>query len=171
MAAANCSPQSQRNDPRISPVKHCAWMRSNGATAVVGSPRVIASAALALPFAPSCTYPVALNRPHFVGMSVDAMRRGGPVSMPLAMRLRRTFRCFRNGAARAQAVDFGRVESQFLENLIVVLADFRSALCGHFGDAMHLNRTADRRSNLAASALHRDDDVIRSQRWTVHHPF
>src|SRR5437868_8831087 len=150
MAAANCSPQSQRNDPRISPVKHCAWMRSNGAAAVVGSPRVIASAALALPFATSCTYPVALNRPHFVGMSVDATRLSELVSSVLAMRSRGTFRCFRNCAACAQAIDFGYVESQLLQNLLVVLADIRRALCGHFGDAVHLNRTADRRSNLAA---------------------
>src|SRR6266850_6569998 len=136
-------------------------MRSNGAATVVGSPSVITSAAL--PFAPSCTYPIALNSPHLVGMRVDAARLSGPVPLPMSMRLRRAFRCFRNGATRAQAVDFGRVESQFLENLVVVLSDFRSALCGHFGNAMHLNRTADRRSDLAARPLDRDDDVIRSQ--------
>src|SRR5260221_3742449 len=104
-------------------------------------------------------------------MRVDATRLSELVSSVLAMRSRRALRCLGNGAARAQTIDFGRVESQFLENLVVVLSDFRSALCGHFGDAMHLDGTADGRSNLAAGALDRDDDVIRLQLWVVDHLF
>src|SRR5262249_38112316 len=56
----------------------------------------------------------------------------------------------RKGAARPQAVDVGRGEPQLLENLLVVLSEVRGAPGGHFGDAMHLNRTADRRGQAAA---------------------
>src|SRR6266446_9022798 len=101
-------------------------MRSNGAAAAVGSPRAIASAAL--PFAPPCTYPRALNSPHLVGMRVDATRLSELVSSVWAMRSRSALRCVRNGAAGAQTFDFGRVESELLQNLLVVLADVRRAL-------------------------------------------
>src|SRR5260221_13640697 len=102
-------------------------------------------------------------------MRVVAIRLSGPVPLPMSIRLRRTFRCVRNGAARAQSVDFGRAESQLLEYLVVVLSDFRSALRGYLGDAMHLNRTADRRGQPFACALERNDDVIRSQLGIVDH--
>src|SRR5579862_4208054 len=142
-------------------------MRSNEAATFVGSPSVITSAAL--PFAPPCTYPLTLNSPHLVGMSVDAMRLSAPIRVSMGMRLRRTFRCLRNGAACAQAIAFEHVESQLPENLLVVLSDFGSALGGCFGDAVHLDRTADRRGQVAADALQRDDDVIRPQLWIVDH--
>jgi hypothetical protein len=54
-----------------------------------------------------------------------------------------------NGTACAQAIDIGRAEPQLLEHLVVVFAEFRSALCGHQGDAMQSNRAADRRGQLA----------------------
>src|SRR6266496_4347343 len=148
-------------------------MRTNGASTSLRSPKVIASAVfvLALPFVTSCAYPIASNSPHLVGMRVSATRLSELVLSVLPMRLRRALRCFRNGTARAQTVDFGCVESQFLENLVVVLSDVRGALCRYLGDTMHLNRTADRRCQLAAGAFERDEDVIRSQLWIVDHLF
>src|SRR5258708_1540423 len=143
-------------------------MRSNGAGTFVGSPSVTTRAAL--PVAPPCTYPVALNSPHLVGSRVDAMRLSG-AGVRILIRSRRTFRNFRNGAACAQAVDVGRVESQFLENLVVVLSDLRSTLCGYLGYTMHLNRAVDRRRQLAAGALQRDDNVVRPQLRVVNHLF
>src|ERR1700694_1160285 len=136
-------------------------MRSSGAFTALMSPRISASAELVCPFAfaRSCAYPIASNGPHLVGRRVEAMRLGEQ----LAMRLRCTLRRLRNSATRTQAIDFGRVESQFLENLVVVLSDFRSALRGYFGNSMHLNRTADRRRQLAAGAFQRDDDVVQPQ--------
>src|SRR6266852_5581575 len=76
---------------------------------------------------------------------------------------------FWDGAARTQAVDVCRVEPQLLENLLVVLSELRGALCGHFGDAMHLNRTADRRGQLAAGTVERNDDVVQPQLWIGDH--
>src|SRR5712692_2489299 len=74
-----------------------------------------------------------------------------------------------NGAARAQAVDFSRIESELPEQLLVVLSDLRSAPCWHFRDAMHLNRAADRRGELAAGAFERNDDRVRPQLRIVDH--
>src|SRR6266567_2855168 len=130
-------------------------MRSNGASASFTSPKIIATAAfvLALPFVTSCAYPIASNSPHLVGRRVDAMRLAGPVSIRLAMRLRRTLPWLRNGPARAQSIDLDRIESQLLENLVVVLSDFRGALRGYFGNSMHLDRAADRGRQLAAGAF------------------
>src|SRR5258706_3393138 len=138
-------------------------MRSNGASPALRSPSVIARAAFALPVPTSCTYTVAWNSAHLVGMRADAMRLGGRISTPSLIRLRRTLLRFGNDTERAQAIDFGRVESQFAENLVVVLSDFRSALRRYFGNAMHLDRTADRRGQPFACALERNDDVIGSQ--------
>src|SRR5262249_6698847 len=53
--------------------------------------------------------------------------------------------CFRYGPACAQGIDVVRVKPQLLEDLVVVLAECRSAPSPHFGDAMNLNRTADGR--------------------------
>src|SRR5438876_7645432 len=82
------------------------------------------------------------------------------------------FRCcrnwlcgLRNDAAGIQAGDFRRAESELFENLFVVLAEFRRAFRRHFADTMHLNRTADRRAQLAARAFERHDDIIQSQLW------
>ena len=81
------------------------------------------------------------------------------VTYPTAAAAR--FFCFRHGAARVQAVDLGRAESELRENFFIVFSKCRRALCRHFGDAMHLNGTADRRGQLAACAFERNDDVIR----------
>src|SRR5258706_3724783 len=146
-------------------------MRSNGASPALRSPSVIARAAFALPVPTSCTYTIAWNSAHLVGMRADAMRLGGRISTPSLIRLRRTLLRFGNDTERVQAIDFGRVESQFAENLVVVPSDFRSALRRYFGNAMHLDRTADRRGQPFAGALERNDDVIRSQLWIVDHLF
>jgi len=71
------------------------------------------------------------------------------------------FLCFRNGTAFMQTVDFGRAESELLENLLVVFSNLWGALRGHFGDAMHLKRAADCGRQLAAGTVERNDDVIR----------
>src|SRR6266853_6995424 len=126
-------------------------MRSNGAVTVVGSPKVSASAVFAPPAA-SCTYTIEWNMPHRVGRRVNATRLSELVSSVLAMRSRRSLRCLGNGATSAQTFNLGRGESQFLQNVVVVLADIRRAHRRHLDDAMHLNRTADRRRQLAASA-------------------
>src|SRR3954469_7596665 len=46
-------------------------------------------------------------------------------------------------ADRTQTIDFFRVESEFLENFVVVFSQLRRSLCRYFCDAVHLNRTAD----------------------------
>src|SRR5258708_25496123 len=74
-----------------------------------------------------------------------------------------------NGAARAQTVDFGRIEAELPEHLLVVLSDVRSAPCRHFRDAMHLDRAADRRGELAAGSFERNDDLVRPQLRIVDH--
>src|SRR5437588_5228028 len=51
---------------------------------------------------------------------------------------------FPDDAARAQALDFFRVEPEFLETFVVVFAKIGRAPCRYFCDAVHLNRTADR---------------------------
>src|SRR5712672_1817089 len=79
------------------------------------------------------------------------------------------FLCFRNGAARTQTIDFGRAESELPENLIVVFSNLWGALRGHFGDAMHLKRAADRRRQLAAGTVERNDDVVRPELGIVDH--
>src|ERR1700722_7732855 len=76
---------------------------------------------------------------------------------------RRALLRFRNGAARAQAVDFGGGEPKLLENLLVVFSKRWSALRSHFRYAVHANGAADRRGQIAACAFERNDDLIRSQ--------
>ena len=71
--------------------------------------------------------------------------------------------CFRDGAAGTQARDVVTCKSKFLQHGIVMLADSRRAPGRHFGDTVHLNRTADGRGQLLAGSFERNDDVIRSQ--------
>src|ERR1700721_2615323 len=59
-----------------------------------------------------------------------------------------------------QTNDFGHAESKLPENLLVVFSNLWGALCGHFGDAMHLKRAADGGRQLAAGATERNNDVI-----------
>src|SRR4030095_7382266 len=77
--------------------------------------------------------------------------------------------CLSDRAARAQLLNCLRVESQFFENLFVVFADFRRAFRRHFRHTVHLDRTADRGSQLAARALKRNDNVIQPQLRIVDH--
>src|SRR3981189_2758951 len=79
------------------------------------------------------------------------------------------FRCFRNGAARTQTIDFGRVESELPENLVVVFSNLWGSLRGYLGDAMHLKRAADWGRQLAAGTVERNDDVIRPELGIVDH--
>src|SRR5216684_373758 len=81
----------------------------------------------------------------------------------------RVFLCFRNGTARTQTIDFGRAKSELPENLLVVFSNLRGALRGHLGNAMHLKRAADRRRQLAAGTVERNDDVIRPELGIVDH--
>src|SRR5262249_33547206 len=74
--------------------------------------------------------------------------------------LGRAFLGFRYGAACAQAVDVLGVKSQLAEDLVRVLAEIGGAPRRHLGDAVHLNRAADRRGQLAAGAFERNDDVV-----------
>src|SRR3984885_5724237 len=135
--------------------------------------------------------PRAWNMPHLVGMRAFATRQSIEVSgvafmYALAFQIyaatpsypatqstcrwgmaslgrRRALLRFRNGAARAQAVDFSDAEPELLENLVVVFSKRRSALRSNFRHAVHLNGAADRRGQFAACAFKRNDDLIRSQ--------
>src|SRR5215469_17888082 len=75
--------------------------------------------------------------------------------------LGRPFLRFRHGAACVQGIDALRVKSQVMEDLLGVFAEVGRAAGWYFGDAMHLDRAADRRGELAAGALERNDDVVR----------
>src|SRR5205823_14942831 len=76
----------------------------------------------------------------------------------------RWFRCWqgwaRDDAARAQALDFFRVESEFLENFVVVFSQLRRSLCRYFCDAVYLNRTTDCKFYVFSRAFERDDYVV-----------
>src|SRR5882762_2838792 len=74
-------------------------------------------------------------------------------------------------ATLEEAVDLFRVEAQLLENLFIVFAKFRGSFCSFLVNAVHLNRTADRRCELAAGAFKRNDDLIRSKLWVVDYLF
>src|SRR5438477_9356715 len=50
---------------------------------------------------------------------------------------------FPNDAPSAQALDFFRVEPEFLQNFVVVFAEIGGSLRCYFRDAVHLNRTTD----------------------------
>jgi hypothetical protein len=83
--------------------------------------------------------------------------------------LRRAFLGVRSGTTRAQAIDFVGAEAQLSEDFPIMLAKRWGTLCRHFGDAMHLNRAADRRGELAARPFERNDDVIGAQLRIVDH--
>src|SRR5271154_2826588 len=74
--------------------------------------------------------------------------------------LRRAFLCFRNGAALAQAVDFARAKAQFLENRLVVFSKSWGPLGRDFRNAVHIDRTADRRGELATRSFQGAADVV-----------
>src|SRR5216684_1545411 len=97
------------------------------------------------------------------------MSEADPAAPDSGVTLGRMFLCFRNGTTGTQTIDFGRAKSELPENLLVVFSDLWGALGGHFGDAMHLKRAADRRRQLAAGAFERNDDVIRLELGIVDH--
>src|SRR4029077_15314839 len=67
---------------------------------------------------------------------------------------------FPDHALSAQALDFFRVEPEFLQNFVVVLAKIGRALCRNFRHAVHLNRTTNRKLQVFSGALERNDDVV-----------
>src|SRR5258708_27459065 len=66
-----------------------------------------------------------------------------------------------------QCVDFTRAKPELLENLLVVFSQRRSASGRLLGDAVHLNGTADRRAQLAARTVKRNDNVVQAQLWIL----
>ena len=64
---------------------------------------------------------------------------------------RHVFPCLRNGAAFAQALDALGIEAKLAEDFLGMLADAGRTPGGNFRDAMHLDRTADRRGQLATA--------------------
>src|SRR5580658_11059647 len=77
--------------------------------------------------------------------------------------LRRPLLCVRYGTAGTQRIDLSRAETELCKEFLGVLPDFRSAFCSHLGDAAHLDRTTDRRSQLAAGPFKRNDNVVQPQ--------
>src|SRR5580658_11362625 len=73
----------------------------------------------------------------------------------------RLWRSLRNGAALTEGVDFISSEAKFLQDLVVVFSDFRSAFGGHFSDIVYLDGTADCELQIPSGALDRHDDSIR----------
>src|SRR5258707_2026667 len=71
--------------------------------------------------------------------------------------------CFRHCAARVQALDFGRAETELVENLFVVLSNCRGTPGRHLNHAVNLDWAADCRRQLAAGYFERDHNVIRPQ--------
>ena len=61
------------------------------------------------------------------------------------------------------------VEAELAENLFGVLAEAGRAPGRNLVDAMHLDRTADRRGQLVARAVERNDDLVRRQLRIVDH--
>src|SRR5262245_31940848 len=80
MASSSWPPQSQRNEPNTSPVRHCEWMRKSG-TPRRRSRSIRASAVSAVrpPVHTSRSNPIASNVPHRVGKRVEAIFHRGPV--------------------------------------------------------------------------------------------
>src|ERR1700749_4220491 len=69
----------------------------------------------------------------------------------------------RNRAAGAQFPDFVRIESQLLEDIVVVLSDFGRTLCGNLGYAPHLDWAADGRGQFAARTVEGNDNLVGAQ--------
>src|SRR5580698_8679264 len=75
-------------------------------------------------------------------------------------------RC-RNSATCAQRLYFARVESQLLEDLVIVLSNLWSALGGYLLDTMHLKWATDGGCELSTRAIKRNDDVVCRKLWIV----
>src|SRR5216683_5669928 len=74
-----------------------------------------------------------------------------------------------NGGTGVQAVDFDGAETELLQDLVVVLADVRRPPGWRLGDAVHLDRTADGRGELAARPFEGHDDLVRPELRIVDH--
>src|SRR5262249_49803316 len=70
---------------------------------------------------------------------------------------------FRHRAAGAQVLDAIGVKSQVAHDPFGVRAEVGSTPGRYLGDTVQLNRTADRRSQLAAGAFERNDDFVGPQ--------
>src|SRR6476646_5921209 len=104
---------------------------------------------------------------HFFSVSDLMLPNAGTIRR--CDRLRHTLLGFRSRSARTQAVDFALAEAQLLQDFLVVLAESGSAPCRHFGNAVDLDRTADRRCQLAAGTFERNDDIVRAQLRIIDH--
>src|SRR5450755_489148 len=70
--SSSCCRQSQRSEPKTSPVKHCEWMRTSGEPECT-SPITSATASSVLaPFPATVAKPWIRNCPQRVGNSADA---------------------------------------------------------------------------------------------------
>jgi len=65
-----------------------------------------------------------------------------------------------DGATGVQLLDFAGTEAELSKNFLVVLSDIRRSFGRHLGDATNLDRTADRRCQLAAGTFEWDDDLV-----------
>src|SRR5882757_5617050 len=84
-----------------------------------------------------------------------------------------TLRCallaFGDGGTGVQALDFGGTEPELPQDLVVVLADVRRPPGRRLGDAVHLDRTADGRGELAARPFEGHDDLVDPELRIVDH--
>src|SRR5262249_23081724 len=75
------------------------------------------------------------------------------------------FFCRRDSAARAEAVDLGRVKAEFLQDQVRVFAQARGDARGHLGGFLDRYRAVHRVLRRWAPVGDRDDDVVREQLW------
>src|SRR5258706_205562 len=172
IASSSWPPQSQRNEPRVSPVKHCEWMRSSGAPSHT-SPRISAYAVSGgAPSATARSYPRISNAPHFVGSRAEATSRGDLVSVRsmtmLHLRTRRSARLhtlLRAGdrAGRLQALDLAGVESQLLQDLVVVLTEVGRTPRRHLRRLRDRHRAVHRVTGRGAAVVDAHHDVVREE--------
>src|SRR5258706_2744441 len=86
--------------------------------------------------------------------------RSSTNKLPICLLLARLGVRLGDGAVDAQGLDRRGVETQLLEELVVVFTKLRGALRRDLRDTVHLNWTADRRGQASAGALQRNDDVV-----------
>src|SRR5262245_16288221 len=164
---SSCWAQSQRSDPNNSPVRHCEWIRTNG-TPFDTSPMRSTIAVSTSEESPgrSRSKAIVWNTPHRVGKRVDATRRrlAAPWSiMGQLLCLRgRVLRRPRQRAAVTQALDGGRVEPEFRQDLRIVLTELGRAPGRFLGDAADLEWAADSGRERVARAFQRNNDVVGS---------
>src|SRR6267142_5493405 len=68
----------------------------------------------------------------------------------------------RDCATGSEIANLLAAESELLQYLVVVLANFRGAPCRHLSNIVHLHGTADRELQVLSGAIDRHDDVVLS---------